>query len=245
MDGEGVVSPGGVGFDINCGVRVAGAAGAKASVARGCSSLLLLQKGIQHARQGCWRRFPGPLPARLPYLASSQPSYLQPSNQLIITGVRVLRTNLHESDFTEQKRERLADTLFSLIPVGVGTAGAQTCAGRGASGVAVGGRCCLLHGWPCAVSRCCLVPAVHSEQAPKLPPLNSVFPPSSFCSRPYPNLLTHPSTDPRPQYLYVYPPAGKTWKRCCGRGTYLPTFQLHAFIHSFIHFTAPQQPVVP
>lgn len=40
-------------------------------------------------------------------------------------GVRVLRTNLHESELDERTRERLADVLFQLIPVGVGEAGAQ------------------------------------------------------------------------------------------------------------------------
>lgn len=38
-------------------------------------------------------------------------------------GVRVLRTNLHESDINAKTRERLADRLFELIPVGVGEAG--------------------------------------------------------------------------------------------------------------------------
>lgn len=37
----------------------------------------------------------------------------------------MLRTNLHESDLDQKTRERLADVLFDLIPVGVGEAGAQ------------------------------------------------------------------------------------------------------------------------
>ena len=38
-------------------------------------------------------------------------------------GVRVLRTNLRESDIDAKTRDRLADRLFELIPVGVGEAG--------------------------------------------------------------------------------------------------------------------------
>ena len=40
-------------------------------------------------------------------------------------GVRVLRTNLHESDLDQRTRDKLADTLFEVIPVGVGESGAQ------------------------------------------------------------------------------------------------------------------------
>ena len=39
-------------------------------------------------------------------------------------GVRVLCTNLHESDLDARQRQRLADKLFELIPVGVGESGA-------------------------------------------------------------------------------------------------------------------------
>ena len=39
-------------------------------------------------------------------------------------GVRLLRTNLHESDIDARTRDRLADRLFDLIPVGLGEAGA-------------------------------------------------------------------------------------------------------------------------
>lgn len=35
-------------------------------------------------------------------------------------GVRLLRTDLSLADLTEKRRERLADVLFDLIPVGVG-----------------------------------------------------------------------------------------------------------------------------
>lgn len=96
MEGEGVVSPGGVGFDINCGARRLPLLLAPAAAAPRCSWLA-----------------PGHLTRRLP----ASPA-----------GVRVLRTNLHERDVTPALRERLADRLFDLIPVGVGEAGAVKCA---------------------------------------------------------------------------------------------------------------------
>lgn len=39
--------------------------------------------------------------------------------------MRVLRTNLTEADLNPATKEKLADMLFELIPVGVGEAGAQ------------------------------------------------------------------------------------------------------------------------
>lgn len=39
-------------------------------------------------------------------------------------GVRVLRTNLTEADLDLATRDKLADTLFELLPVGVGEGGA-------------------------------------------------------------------------------------------------------------------------
>ncbi|GAB4820986.1 hypothetical protein N2152v2_008032 [Parachlorella kessleri] len=49
----------------------------------------------------------------------------QLSNVATLPGVRVLRTNLHESDLDQRTRDKLADTLFEVIPVGVGESGAQ------------------------------------------------------------------------------------------------------------------------
>lgn len=68
-----------------------------------------------------WRACTAHQPARvsLPWVDRPHaPAILQTG------GVRVLRTNLHESDIDAKMRERLADRLFDLIPVGVGEAGA-------------------------------------------------------------------------------------------------------------------------
>jgi RNA-splicing ligase RtcB len=128
---EGVVSPGGVGYDIACGEQRCISSISFSLPQPSHASLLgalTLPSGLNLSGcgEGLWA---GRLDTQQGLHIVVDPRGCTACGGKLLfvlaAGVRLLRTDLHVSDLSAKRREKLADTLFDLIPVGVGEGAAQ------------------------------------------------------------------------------------------------------------------------